>query len=148
MQCINCPDGQYFNVSTSQCVSCPYGTSFVLEAKKCVPNTPTLITNPNVALNLLYDNYPPGLWKNWYSGNVSAYHPTDCFTPTPYFNGVQCIACNPTYPYFDLQMMDCVNCPINYVYQNSQCTNTATNQLSPNLASLAATAFTHQTQNL
>jgi hypothetical protein len=74
----------------------------VQNAKKCVPDSPTQITNPNVALNLLFDSYPPGLWKNWYSGNVSAYNPTDCVTPIPYYNGIQCISCVTPYPYFDL----------------------------------------------
>jgi hypothetical protein len=101
-QCINCPNGQYFNLTSNMCIYCSYGTSFVLVAKKCVPDTPALITNTNNAPNLLYESFPPNLWKSWYSSNVSTYHPTDCATPTPYYNGMQCIACNSPYLYFDL----------------------------------------------
>ena len=143
--CINCTgSNQYFNVSTSQCVSCPSGTTFRLDSKKCVPPTPIYLTNPNTAPNLIYDTYPQALWKNWYTNNVTAYPEAhDCVTPTPYYNGDHCIACVEPYPYFDLHMLDCVRCPTNYTFRNGQCQNNESNALSPNLASMAATAFTH-----
>jgi hypothetical protein len=148
MQCINCPSGQYFNITSNVCVFCPYNTAYDLTAKKCAPNTPTYATNLNTSPKILYDDYPPALWKSWWTGNATAYGTQDCPPSTPYWNDEQCITCGNTYPYFDLSMKDCVTCPTNYVYQNSQCMNTATNQLSPSLASLAATAFTHQAYDL
>jgi hypothetical protein len=71
-QCINCPAGQYFNVTTGQCVYCPFATTFDQLAKKCLPNNPPYLTNPNTSPNLLFDNYPQNLWRTWYTGNQTA----------------------------------------------------------------------------
>ncbi len=94
----------------------------------------------------MYDNYPASQWRNWYTNNKTA-NPSlvDCTAPTPYYNGQTCIACSdPNFPYFDLVIKDCVRCPTGSSYSNGQCIFTSSSALSPNLASMAATAFTHQ----
>lgn len=132
-------------MTTSRCENCPAGTTWTATVHKCVLNTAPYITNPSTAPNLIYGDSPLAQWKAWYNGNKTASpSPQDCVMPTPYYNGQVCISCADPYPYFDLLMKDCARCPTGYNYANGQCLSTTSTSLSPNLASMAATAFTHQ----
>lgn len=74
----------------------------------------------------------------------------DCPAATPYYNGIKCIACSdPKYPWFNIEMKDCVNCTGDYaVTANNQCVNTAQGALAPNLSAMAANAFGHHELSL
>lgn len=135
-------------MTTRRCESCPSGTQFRDESKKCVQVSPRYLTNPNTAKNLILDKDPLSMWRIWYNQNKTAYpEARDCEEPTPYYNGYTCISCRNEFPYFDMNMLDCVRCPNGYHFNsNGQCINSEASSKSPNLASMAATAFTHDVQ--
>lgn len=67
---------------------------------------------PLTAPNLLYGGMSPKQVETIYNQTKDAL-PTisDCPKDKPYFNGVSCIVCTGTEPYFNLVSKSCVNCP-------------------------------------
>ena len=114
--CIAC-DSQVFNVDTSQCEDCPAGTTYNKELKKCALDNANYTTNPYDPENLIYSGYSKGeidyLYTEEKKNNPDI---QDCTDPTPYFNGIKCVACPDDYPYFDIVNKDCVFCDSSSTY--------------------------------
>lgn len=125
VSCISCPANTYFDLNQKKCISCPAGTTYSTATYKCELNTDTYQTNPNTAPNLIYGDAPKKeIVNNYTAANQAGV--LDCTSPTPYYNGIKCISCpDPKYPYFDLDIKDCVNCTGAYsVSSTNQCVDT------------------------
>jgi hypothetical protein len=90
--CATCPTGTQYNVSQSRCVACPDGFVFNTATYTCVIYVTTCPIQ--------------GQYFN------SAMNQCMCIATVPYFDGRQCVACNPP-NYWSALISACLTCPNN-----------------------------------
>jgi hypothetical protein len=98
---------KYFNVSSSQCVSCDY---FDDVSKICA--TRQYVSNLKYGVPAYYTSNSTKLIEE-YDAAIKKGTPVCLFT-TPFYNGIECIACPKTDDYFNLDMKRCENCTVGY----------------------------------
>lgn len=143
--CTNCSLGLYYNYDSNVCVSC--NAPQVIDAntrKCCTPTQGQYQTNLN-SPNLAYGGISYNQHMDDYNTNVSTYPGIqDCTSPTPYFDGCECISCPSSLPYFNLATQLCQTCPSPSVYDSTihECmSNGNIINTSPNPAKMYSTIF-------
>lgn len=142
---MTCPSNFYFNYDTNACVACTTPNQLDYNTHKC--STPTVgvyQTNTNQS-NLLFGGLPQQEHVDNYQANVQKYPKiADCKTPTPYFDGFECIACPANDPYFNLVDKLCEQCtaPSTYDQDYHECKNGGqTVATNPNPEQMYSTIF-------
>jgi hypothetical protein len=116
--CLSCDPGQFFNYDTFQCSYCPTGSSFDLNTRTCLQVLPVGLVQTNIdSKNLIYGGISKAQWQSYYNSNKTAYpNIQDCPTQTPYYDGINCVQCPSTMPYFNLEYRLCMTCPTGTQY--------------------------------
>lgn len=121
-KCISCTSPLHFSYDTLNCSACPDGTALDLSMHKCLaPGNLNFQTNPANTSGLIFNGRSINEWANKYYQNLQEFAGiSDCPTETPFFDGLACISCPHSHPYFNMETLVCQNCPGNTLYDIDQ----------------------------
>ncbi len=122
--CVSCAVGFIFDYDTGQCRNCAPQV-YDINVRKCLTPDPNLRqTLFPTAQNLIYGSIPSSQWQDYYNQNKTAgaidcpMDPTNAKN-TQYYDGIACINCPTTHPYFNLEYRLCMNCPPEAPYKET-----------------------------
>ena len=108
--CIACGPGQLFDTVIGTCQTCPVHTTYSTTTYHCMPTQ--YYTNITLNNNWISINRNFTQLQNSMTASAATPYSQPCPLSTPFYNGVSCIACSGSTPYFSFDTNSCQNCGI------------------------------------